>query len=103
MGGWPVSWGAGSHAACGGAVPPIPTHICLLPTSRLPTFPCPRPPSNRPTAADDARTKATWQRLGFSFTTPEDLRRGGVTHHDLLHMDNTVQVGWVVGCECVRW
>jgi hypothetical protein len=42
--------------------------------------------------ADDARTKATWQRLGFAFTSSEELARYGVTHHDLLHMDNTVQV-----------
>lgn len=47
---------------------------------------CPAPPR-----ADDARTKATWQRLGFSFTATQDLQRFGVTHHDLLHMDNTVQ------------
>ncbi|PRW33111.1 RING FYVE PHD zinc finger [Chlorella sorokiniana] len=43
-------------------------------------------------STDDARTKATWQRLGFSFVTQEQLQRLGVTHHDLLHMDNTVQM-----------
>lgn len=43
-------------------------------------------------STDDARTKATWQRLGFAFTTTHDLQRYGVTHHDLLHMDNTVQM-----------
>lgn len=43
-------------------------------------------------STDDPRTKATWQRLGFAFTTTEELQRHGVTHHDLLHMDNTVQM-----------
>jgi hypothetical protein len=43
-------------------------------------------------STDDARTKATWQRLGFCFASGEDLKRLGVTHHDLLHMDNTVQM-----------
>lgn len=57
-----------------------PTHppLHLLLTRRLP--------------ADDPRTKATWQRLGFSFADAEQLQKMGVTHHDLLHMDNTVQV-----------
>lgn len=43
-------------------------------------------------STDDVKTKSTWQALGFSFTTPEDLNRFGVTPHDLLHMDNTVQM-----------
>jgi hypothetical protein len=43
-------------------------------------------------STDDAKTKATWQRLGFEFTQPGDLERFGVQGRDLLHMDNTVQV-----------
>lgn len=43
-------------------------------------------------STDDPRVKGTWQRLGFSFTTREDLEAMGVTRHDLLHMDNTVQM-----------
>eukprot|EP00887_Chlorella_sp_A99_P000558 scaffold17.g558.t1 len=43
-------------------------------------------------STDDARTKATWQRLGFTFTSRGEMaERWGVTPHDLLHMDNTVQ------------
>ena len=44
-------------------------------------------------STDDALTRATWTRLGFVFTSPEDLQRFGVAKGDLLHMDNTVQVG----------
>lgn len=58
-------------------------HVRLLPAKHR----APR----RAAPADDARTKATWQRLGFAFTAAGDLHRYGVTHHDLLHMDNTVQ------------
>jgi hypothetical protein len=36
--------------------------------------------------------KNTWLRLGFQFTNKEDLDAMGVTRHDLLHMDNTVQM-----------
>ena len=43
-------------------------------------------------STDDTRVKNTWRRLGFSFTTKEDLEKMGVTRHDLLHMDNTVQM-----------
>jgi hypothetical protein len=43
-------------------------------------------------STDDLRVKSTWQRLGFSFTSKEDLERFGVSRHDLLHMDNTVQM-----------
>ncbi len=43
-------------------------------------------------STDDARVKATWRQLGFEFTTPADLARFGVSRHDLLHMDNTVQM-----------
>lgn len=43
-------------------------------------------------STDDVRTKATWQALGFSFTQPEELQGWGVSHYDLLHMDNTVQM-----------
>ena len=43
-------------------------------------------------STDDPVTRNTWQRLGFVFTTEEDLQRFGVGPRDLLHMDNTVQV-----------
>jgi hypothetical protein len=43
-------------------------------------------------STDDPKVKATWQRLGFSFTSKEDLEAFGVSRHDLLHMDNTVQM-----------
>jgi len=43
-------------------------------------------------STDDPKVKGTWQRLGFAFTTKEDLEAMGVTRHDLLHMDNTVQM-----------
>lgn len=43
-------------------------------------------------STDDARTKATWRRLGFAETTQEELAAWGITSHDLLHMDNTVQM-----------
>jgi hypothetical protein len=43
-------------------------------------------------STDDAKVKGTWQRLGFSFTEKADLERFGVTSHDLIHMDNTVQM-----------
>lgn len=48
-------------------------------------------------STDDQRVKGTWQRLGLSFTTGEDLDKWGVTPHDLLHMDNTVQMHKEVG------
>jgi hypothetical protein len=34
----------------------------------------------------------TWRRLGFVFTTAEDLTAFGILHTDLIHMDNTVQM-----------
>ena len=43
-------------------------------------------------STDDTRVKNTWKRLGFDFTTKEELEAMGVTRHDLLHMDNTVQM-----------
>jgi len=43
-------------------------------------------------STDDPRVKGTWQHLGFKFTSKEDLHAMGVTRHDLLHMDNTVQM-----------
>jgi GNAT superfamily N-acetyltransferase len=43
-------------------------------------------------STDDPRVKNTWRRLGFHFTTKDDLDKMGVTRHDLLHMDNTVQM-----------
>jgi len=48
-------------------------------------------------STDDPKVKGTWQRLGLSFTTPEDLKKWGVTPHDLLHMDNTVQMYKEIG------
>lgn len=77
------------------------------PRLRQRCYPVPPPPSSLPLFADDARTKATWQRLGFAFTTTEELQRYGVTHHDLLHMDNTVQVwggkGLLLCCAVLCW
>jgi hypothetical protein len=43
-------------------------------------------------STDDARVKNTWRRLGLYFTNKEYLETWGVTRHDLLHMDNTVQM-----------
>ena len=43
-------------------------------------------------STDDTRVKNTWQRLGFSFSSKDRLEEWGVTRHDLLHMDNTVQM-----------
>jgi len=43
-------------------------------------------------STDDPKVKNLWSHLGFSFTTKEDLESFGVTRHDLLHMDNTVQM-----------
>jgi len=43
-------------------------------------------------STDDPKVKNLWSHLGFSFTTKEDLTSFGVTRHDLLHMDNTVQM-----------
>lgn len=59
-------------------------------------------------STDDAKTKATWTALGFGFTRAEQLQQWGVQHHDLLHMDNTVQVGQagcgaVCVCVCGGW
>ena len=34
----------------------------------------------------------TWRRLGFVFTSAEDLTAFGIMHADLIHMDNTVQM-----------
>jgi hypothetical protein len=49
-----------------------------------------------PYSTDDPITKATWQRLGFEFTSEEALKEFGVGPKDLLHMDNTVQMHkWV--------
>lgn len=48
-------------------------------------------------STDDTRVKSLWSHLGFSFTTKEDLESIGVTRHDLLHMDNTVQMHKAVG------
>ena len=43
-------------------------------------------------STDDPKVKGTWSHLGFKFTSKEDLEAMGVTRHDLLHMDNTVQM-----------
>ncbi|KAK9803295.1 hypothetical protein WJX72_009402 [[Myrmecia] bisecta] len=43
-------------------------------------------------STDDPVTKATWKRLGFEFTSEEDMQSFGVDPADLLHMDNTVQM-----------
>lgn len=43
-------------------------------------------------STDDPKVKGTWSHLGFQFTTKEQLDSFGVTRHDLLHMDNTVQM-----------
>lgn len=51
-----------------------------------------RQPSALTRAADDPKTRATWRQLGFQLTSQEKLDELGVTHMDLLHMDNTVQV-----------
>ncbi len=51
-------------------------------------------------STDDPVTRATWLRLGFCFTSQEDLKRFGVGPRDLLHMDNTVQVWCQPGCCC---
>lgn len=48
-------------------------------------------------STDDNKVKNTWQRLGFQFTTEEQLKEFGITRHDLLHMDNTVQMHKDVG------
>jgi GNAT superfamily N-acetyltransferase len=43
-------------------------------------------------STDDPKVKNLWSHLGFSFTSKEHLESFGVTRHDLLHMDNTVQM-----------
>ncbi len=43
-------------------------------------------------STDDPKVKNLWSHLGFSFTSSDDLLSFGVTRHDLLHMDNTVQM-----------
>ena len=51
-------------------------------------------------STDDEVTRGTWAHLGFSFTSPEQLRVLGVLDGDLLHMDNTVQMHKHVGPPC---
>eukprot|EP01026_Neomeris_dumetosa_P029967 TRINITY_DN2410_c0_g1_i14.p2 TRINITY_DN2410_c0_g1~~TRINITY_DN2410_c0_g1_i14.p2 ORF type:complete len:292 (+),score=26.69 TRINITY_DN2410_c0_g1_i14:263-1138(+) len=41
---------------------------------------------------DDDTIKNFWFHMGFQQTTQEDWKIFGVTKHDLLHMDNTVQL-----------
>ncbi len=43
-------------------------------------------------STDEPVTKATWRRMGFSFSTAADLKEFKLHPYDLLHMDNTVQV-----------
>ena len=43
-------------------------------------------------STDDPKVKGTWSHLGFQFTSKEQLEEMGVSRHDLLHMDNTVQM-----------
>lgn len=43
-------------------------------------------------STDDPKVKGTWSHLGFKFTSKADLDAMGVSRHDLLHMDNTVQM-----------
>lgn len=48
---------------------------------------------------------ATWRHLGFHETTEEQLAGWNVEDADLVHMQNTLQVGtWVGGRRaCARW
>ena len=48
-------------------------------------------------STDDPKVKGTWSHLGFQFTSKEQLEEMGVSRHDLLHMDNTVQMHKIVG------
>lgn len=43
-------------------------------------------------SADTFALQETWKKLGFVYTTEEDLAALGILHTDLLHMDNTVQM-----------
>ncbi|KAL6782775.1 hypothetical protein ACKKBG_A08095 [Auxenochlorella protothecoides x Auxenochlorella symbiontica] len=43
-------------------------------------------------STDDPKTRGTWQQLGFQVSSQSQLDALGVTHMDLLHMDNTVQM-----------
>lgn len=54
-------------------------------------------------STDDPKVKGTWSHLGFQFTTKEQLEEFGVTRHDLLHMDNTVQMHKDVSDEKPDW
>lgn len=54
-------------------------------------------------STDDPKVKGTWSHLGFEFTTKEQLESFGVSRHDLLHMDNTVQMHKDVPLEDPEW
>jgi hypothetical protein len=43
-------------------------------------------------STDDAIVKSTWQHLGFSFTTEEQMDEWDIPHSDLVYLQNTVQV-----------
>jgi hypothetical protein len=44
-------------------------------------------------STNDFNVRSTWQHLGFSFTTEEEMEHKlNVPHSDLVYLQNTVQV-----------
>ena len=45
-------------------------------------------------STDDPFVKSTWQHLGFSFTSDQQMEEWDIPHSDLVYLQNTVQVRW---------